>query len=133
MKFILLVFVYVSTAWAAQAHVPFAITPPEVAVQWETTEHDFGTVQHQVPQSAEFTFTNHSSEAVFITKAAGSCGCTVAEYTEEAIAPGDQGIVRATYNATQLGAFNKTVSVTLSDGATQVLHLQGTVVEQDNG
>ena len=129
MKFILLVFVSVSTARVAQAHNPLVMMPPEVVVQWETTEHHFGTIHQRVPQSAEFTFTNHSSEAVLITKAAGSCGCTVAEYTEKAIAPGGQGIVRATYNAAQLGAFNKTVSVTLSNGAAQVLRLQGTVVE----
>ena len=123
-------FVLVSMVWTARAQSPLAMATSEVAVQWETTAHDFGTIRQQAPQSAKFSFTNRSSEPVLIMRAVGSCGCTVADYTKEAIAPGEQGVVRATYNAAQLGAFAKTVSVTLSTGApAQVLRIQGTVVE----
>ncbi len=130
MKYVLVMFVLISTAWTAQAQTPLAMATPKIAVQWETTAHDFGTIHQQVPQSAKFTFTNRSSEPVLVTRAVGSCGCTVANYTKEAITPGSQGVVRATYNAAQLGAFAKTVSVTLSTGdKAQVLRIQGTVVE----
>ncbi len=123
-------FVLVSTVWIARAQSPLAMATPEAAVQWETTAHDFGTIRQRVPQMAKFAFTNQSSEPVLVTRAVGSCGCTVANYTKEAIAPGEQGVVQATYNAAQLGAFAKTVSVTLSAGEpVQVLRIQGTVVE----
>ena len=123
-------FVLVSMTWIAQAQSPLAMATSKAAVQWETTDHNFGTIRQRVPQLAEFTFTNQSSEPIFIIEAIGSCGCTVADYTKEAIAPGEQGVVRATYNAAQLGAFAKTVSATLSTGGkAQVLRIRGTVVE----
>lgn len=130
MKYVLVMFVLISTVWTARAQAPLAMATPKVAVQWETTAHDFGTIHQRVPHSAKFSFTNRLSEPVLIMKAVGSCGCTVADYTKEVIAPGGQGVVRATYNAAQLGAFAKTVSVTLSTGdKAQVLRIQGTVVE----
>lgn len=129
-KYVLMMFVLVSMVWTARAQSPLAMKTLEAAVQWETTAHDFGTIRQHAPRSATFAFTNQSSEPVLITQAVGSCGCTIADYTKKAIAPGERGVVRATYNAAQLGTFAKTVSVTLSSGEqAQVLRIRGTVVE----
>lgn len=130
MKYVLMMFALLSTTVIAYAQSPVAILTTEAAVQWDETAHEFGTIRQHEPQSAVFTFTNRSTKPVLITKAVGSCGCTVASYTEEAIAPGAEGTVRATYNAAKPGAFNKTVTVTTSAGnAPQILRIQGTVVE----
>lgn len=130
MKYVLMMFALLSTAAIAYAQSPVAVLSAEAAGQWDKTTHEFGTMRQHNPQSAVFTFTNRSIKPVLITKAVGSCGCTVASYTEEAIAPGAEGTVRATYNAAKPGAFSKTVTVTTSaDNAPQILRIQGTVVE----
>lgn len=97
---------------------------------WESTSHNFGEIRHQEPQTVTFTFTNHSSQPVVITEAKGSCGCTVASFTQDPIAPQETGTVKATYNAAQVGAFSKTVSVkTTAQEEWQILKIAGIVVE----
>lgn len=123
-------FVWLAAMGSANAQTPVAVLSTNPAVQWDKTVHDFGTIQRQVPQSVTFSLLNHSSEPIMITKAVGSCGCTVASYTEEMIAPGEEGAVQATYNAANLGSFAKTVTVTTSAGGEpQVLRIKGTVEE----
>ena len=130
MKYLLSTIMFVCLLGTVSAQSPLAFHHSEATLAWDKTSHQFGEVQHQVPQSAVFTFINQSAEPVLITQAKGSCGCTVASYTQEAIPPGGTGIVRATFNAQQLGAFNKTVSVlTNASEELQVLRIQGTVVE----
>ena len=101
---------------AAYPRIPNASLPcaDEVALPefaWTATVHDFGTIKHNEPVSHEFRFVNKGSEPLVITSVQASCGCTVAKYTKDPIAPGGEGFVTATYNAATMGAFNKTVTV----------------------
>jgi pectate lyase len=57
----------------------------------------------------------------------GSCGCTATDYSKEPIAPGKKGYVTATYNAANMGAFHKTVTVTANTDAPVVLVIKGEV------
>ena len=59
----------------------------------------------------EFKFTNTGDAPLVISSVQASCGCTVAEYSKEPIAPGAQGFVKATYNAAKVGVFTKSVTV----------------------
>ena len=116
------------TTSAVYAQSPLASLPTEAAVQWDKTTHDFGKMVQHEPQSAVFTVTNRSTKPVLITEAVGSCGCTIASYTKGMIAPGEEGMVKATYNAARAGSFAKTVTVTTSTGnGPQVLRIKGTV------
>ena len=104
----------------------------KAALRWEATEHNFGEIAQGVPVSTSFYFTNTSDVPLVIRQVKGSCGCTVTTYTKEAIAPGARGQVTATYNAAQAGAFRKTVSVTISTQAEEmVLTLQGNVLPKE--
>lgn len=96
---------------------------------WNETEFDLGNVTQGVPVSHEFEFTNTGAEPLVITSVKASCGCTVASYTETAIAPGEKGFVKATYNAAKTGAFTKTVTVLSNAVDNPVLTLKGTVIE----
>lgn len=97
---------------------------------WEDLNHDFGQIKKDVPVSKEFSFTNTGDLPLVISKVKGSCGCTVTAYTEEAIAPGSKGYVKATYNAAKLGTFHKTVTVTANTEEGQVvLSIKGEVVD----
>ena len=98
--------------------------------KWETTIHDFGTIKKNEPVEHEFTFINEGDLPLIISSAKASCGCTVAAYTKEPIAPGGEGKVTARYDAAKVGAFAKTVTVNANtaDGAV-VLNLKGEVTE----
>ena len=95
---------------------------------WNETTHDFGKIVQGDPASVTFTVKNSGTAPVIIISAKSSCGCTVAEYTKEPVKPGESGIVKATYNAANTGAFTKTVTVTLEGiAAPDVLMIKGEV------
>jgi hypothetical protein len=96
--------------------------------KWEETTHDFGKIDQGKPVSTEFTFTNSGTTPLVISNVKGSCGCTVTEYTKEAIAPGKTGNVKATFNAAAIGAFNKSIRVTANvEGGSETLMIKGEV------
>ncbi len=99
------------------------------AVVWKTEVVDAGEIPQGKPKAIEFEFTNNGSAPLVITSAKGSCGCTIADYPKEPIAPGKTAKVTATYNAAAKGPFTKTVTVTTSESETpKVLTLKGTVI-----
>ncbi|MDN4166162.1 DUF1573 domain-containing protein [Cytophagales bacterium LB-30] len=113
-----------------QAEVPSHGAEAFALASWESTTIDLGSIKKDVPAKVEFSFTNEGSVPLIITEAKGSCGCTVANYPKEAIAPGASGTITATYDAKKEGAFSKTVTVTANtkEGKT-VLMLKGEVVK----
>lgn len=110
--------------------VAFAALSNTAAIfNWNQTSFDFGSIAVGAPVSHEFEFTNTGSEPLIITGVQASCGCTVANYTQDAIAPGGKGYVKATYNAAKAGVFSKTVTVQSNASESPILTLKGTVVE----
>jgi len=73
--------------------------------------YDFGKIKQSVPATATITVTNIGTDPLLIEDARPSCGCTVSDYTKTPIAPGKTGMIKATYNAAALGAFDKTLTV----------------------
>jgi hypothetical protein len=102
----------------------------DAVFSWEKTEHDFGTIKKDVPVNHTFTFTNKGSAPLIITSVQASCGCTVTDYSNDPIAPGKTGYVKATYNAAKTGVFSKTVTVNANttEGAV-LLSIKGIVME----
>jgi len=111
---------------------PPPITPKVLKAnfKWHNTKYSFGKIKHNKPATATFSFVNEGSEPLIITRAQGSCGCTVAKYPKEPIMPGQKGEVTAAYNAAVLGSFHKTVTLTSNAAnATTVLSITGEVVK----
>ncbi|WP_136668405.1 DUF1573 domain-containing protein [Flavobacterium sp. H122] len=97
-------------------------------VVWKTDVIDSGTISQGVPKTFEFVLTNESSKDLVITSVRASCGCTASEYTKEVIKPNSNGVVKAVYNASVKGAFNKVITVYTSvDSNPKVLTLKGVV------
>jgi hypothetical protein len=97
---------------------------------WLETTFDFGKIKQNKPVTHEFDFVNKGTSPLIISSVKASCGCTVAEYSKDPIAPGQQGFVKATYNAAHAGAFTKTVTINANtDNAAVVLTIKGEVVE----
>ncbi len=97
---------------------------------WAETSFDFGKIKVNKPVTHEFSFINAGDAPLVITSVQASCGCTVAKYSKDAIAPGSSGYVTATYNAARVGVFTKTVTVNANTGSgAVVLTVKGEVVE----
>ncbi|MFA0961263.1 DUF1573 domain-containing protein [Roseivirga sp. BDSF3-8] len=93
----------------------------ESAIKFAKRTHDFGAVDKGEPVTAAFSFRNEGDTPLIITEVKTSCGCTVSEYPKEAIAPGEAGVIKATYNAAKTGAFTKTVKVFTNDRSEPML------------
>ncbi len=70
-----------------------------------------GNIKQGVPTTAKFMVTNISNEPLIIEQANPTCGCTISDYTKEPIAPGKTGYINATYNAANVGHFEKHLTV----------------------
>lgn len=115
MKKLIFFFVITITATFSQAQtLADAKAHPEKTLSWETMTYDFGLMEQAKAQSATFKFQNTTDDLVFIKSVKPSCGCTVAEYTRTAVAPGDWAEIKANYNAATPGHFRKTILVTTS-------------------
>ena len=88
--------------------------------------YDFGSIPQGIPAEAEFTITNTGKEPLIIQNVKAQCGCTTPYYTKDPIEPSKSGVVKASYNAANPGAFNKSVTVT-TNGGTSTLRIKGTV------
>jgi Protein of unknown function (DUF1573) len=98
------------------------------AITWKSESIDVGEIPQGKPKAIVFEFKNTSDKEIIVTNVQGSCGCTATDYTKTPIKVGKSGTVTATYNAANVGAFTKTVSVTTNAEATpKVLTLKGTV------
>lgn len=92
---------------------------------------DFGQVLYNHPVTAEFELTNNGPDDVVIRDAKVSCGCTVARYPRERIPSGRKFQVQVTFDARQLGHFNKEVGLYCDDkDSPYYFRLSGVVVSE---
>lgn len=80
---------------------------------FEKESHDFGAMNEGEVGTTEFKFTNEGEVPLIISSAQGSCGCTVPEYSNDPIAPGEEGTITVRFNS-QGKPGNQTKTVTLS-------------------
>jgi hypothetical protein len=101
-------------------------------IRWDTDKFfSLGDIKQNQPVSVEYKFTNESDEPILITHVKPSCSCSVSEYTKTPIAKGQQGIIKATYDAKSEGAFFKTFMLLTSKSTSpNVLVMNGNVVEE---
>ena len=101
-------------------------------IQFDKTVHDFGEISTKAgKQTCTFTVTNDADEPLSIYAVVPSCGCTDVVWPREAIAPGEKGVITATYsNDEGTGTFDKTLTVyTSAQKKPVILHLKGTVTK----
>ena len=94
---------------------------------------DYGTIDKGADGKREFVFTNTGKEPLIISKATGSCGCTVPDWPRNPIAPGEDAVIKVKYDTNRVGPFQKSVTVNSNaKNGTKVLRIKGTVkqVEQ---
>ncbi len=102
---------------------------PVSAITFDQDTFNFGTVVEGERVSHAFTFTNTGKNDLVVSKAIGSCGCTVPEWPKEPIRPGQKGKIDVVFNSDRrVGKANKAVTVYANtEPATSIVTLTGFV------
>ena len=110
---------------------------PTTTISVDEETFDFGTINDGDVVTHVFKITNTGSEPLVISNAKGSCGCTVPEWPRDAIAPGQHGEIKVTFNSSGKGApgegSNQHKRVTLTantDPVNTYLSVKGIVIKQ---
>ena len=104
----------------------------QASFKFEKEEFDFGTIEQGESTTHEFKFTNTGSEPLIISKAEGSCGCTVPIFPKEPIMKNQTATIKVTFNSTgKFGIQDKTVTITSNAKQNpMIIHIKGTVLKQ---
>ena len=104
----------------------------QASFKFEKDEIDFGTIEQGESTTHEFKFTNTGSEPLIISKAEGSCGCTVPIFPKEPIMKNQSATIKVTFNSTgKFGIQDKTVTITSNAKQNpMIIHIKGTVLKQ---
>jgi len=115
-------------------------TGPIPAMEFETVDHDFGTIKEGDVVEYTYKFKNTGEAPLIIQGAQGSCGCTVPEWSKDPIPAGGTGFVKAKFDSQgKPNTQNKTVTVTANTWPKQtVLRFKAMVLPKavavpDNG
>ena len=82
------------------------------AITFEHNDHDFGSINEGDKVQYVFKFKNTGQADLIISKAKGSCGCTIPEYPKEPVKPGAEGEIKVSFNsAGKHGKQTKTVTL----------------------
>ncbi len=86
---------------------------PLPTIEFNTIDHDFGTVDEGKKVSFTYKVKNTGQAPLIIQNAAPSCGCTVPDWTKTPIPVGGEGFVKAEFDTNGKGGINnKTITVT---------------------
>ena len=100
--------------------------------QFESELIDYGTIQQNADGKREFHFKNVGKSPIIISRAKGSCGCTVPTWPKKPIMPGEEAVIGVKYATNRVGAFSK--SITLYSNAsepTKTIRIKGKVLKGD--
>lgn len=88
-------------------------------IQFEQTIINLGTFpENDALKTVQFKFKNVGNAKLVINSVTTSCGCTVADYPKDFIAPGASGVITVTYDGKGKypGRFRKGISVYTNNG-----------------
>ncbi|MEO6230200.1 MAG: DUF1573 domain-containing protein [Ferruginibacter sp.] len=100
-----------SAAVIALTATAFAQKKVDDIAKFTTETINLGKIKQGVPTKGVFIVANISNSAIIIEQANPTCGCTISDYTKEPIAAGKTGVINATYNAANVGHFDKHLTV----------------------
>lgn len=113
---------------ALSALLPITTSAQRLTVKNEVI--DCGEVLYEQPVTAQFEIGN-SGGTLIVKSVSASCGCTSVEYPKSPVRDGGKFTVSATYDARQLGHFNKSIAVYTNASAKPLyLTMCGVVMEE---
>lgn len=101
-------------------------------MDFEDTVYNFGDVPEGEQVTHDFTFTNNGKTPLLISAATGSCGCTVADYPQEPVMPGESDVIKVLFNSVnKQGHVEKSLSVTTnSQRSVHLVYIKADVVSK---
>jgi Protein of unknown function (DUF1573) len=103
--------ILLSAAVFALGATAFAQKKVDDIAKFTSETIDFGKIKQGIPTKGVFTVTNISNQPIIIEQANPTCGCTISDFTKEPIAAGKTGVINATFNAANVGHFDKHLTV----------------------
>jgi hypothetical protein len=99
---------------------------------FSSNEHDFGSIQADSKVNYSFTFKNTGQADLIISRAFGSCGCTIPEYPKDPIKPGESGKIDVSFNsANKHGNQQKSVTIyTNTKAGAESLYISASIKEK---
>jgi hypothetical protein len=108
-------------------NAPVDPNAPVITLQRDTI--DYGTIPHNADGFRAFVFTNTGKEPLMISKAVGSCGCTVPTAPTEPVQPGQTAEIKVHYATDRVGQFVKTITVTSNAAnSPKILVIRGNIL-----
>jgi len=105
--------------------------PNAARIEFQSKVIDYGTIEKGADGVRRFEFTNTGKEPLIITRATGSCGCTVPTWPREPIAPNATGVIEVRYDTKRVGPFTKTVTINSNaQNSVETLKIKGKVVKE---
>ena len=119
----------IDEAAAKKAELAHAAAGKMPVIKFESTDHDFGTINEGDKVEHVYKFTNEGNSDLLISNVKASCGCTVPTYTETPVKPGETGEIKAVFDSSNKpGAQQKTITVTLNtEKGTEMLNFKANV------
>lgn len=107
------------------------VNKAQPVLHFENAEYNYGRVKAGTQVQHEFKFINKGNAPLIITNAYGSCGCTVAGFPKQPIAPGKSSSISVVFDTKgKNGKEIKYVSVVSNaNPAVTELTLKGEVIE----
>jgi len=98
--------------------------------EFEEEVKNFGQITQGEVVSTSFRFKNVGKSDLIISSAQGSCGCTVPEWPKEPIKPGQESVIKVTFDSNgKQGTQNKTITLVANTiPNTRVIALKGEVL-----
>jgi hypothetical protein len=107
--------------------------PNAPQMTFKKTVHDFGNIYEGGNGNCDFPFKNEGKEPLIIISVKSSCGCTIPEYPQKPILPGQTEVIKVKYDTQRQGPINRTVTITSNAKNSLVqLRITGTVIPKDN-
>lgn len=127
----LVMLVFAASTSMAQEATPLT-GGPQITVDKDV--HDYGTIKQGANGTCEFTITNSGSEPLIISRAKGSCGCTVPDWPKEPIMPGTSAVMSVKYDTKRVGPINKSVTITsnATGNESKVVRIKGNILKSEN-
>ena len=115
-------------AWMVKAE-----SMPKTEVEWYEQSFDFGKITEGDVVTHTFRFKNVGDNPLQLTRVKPSCGCTSPEWSNDPIAPGEEGLVKVSFNSShKRGMQSKSVVITFNGNPiNKVLTFRAEVLPKD--
>ena len=111
----------------SQVSRPEFETVEGIALAFEETSYDYGTIAQGSDGTHHFVFHNTGNEPLLLNNVRSSCGCTIPEWPKEPIPAGETASIKVSYNTRIIGSFSKSITVYSNAEKPVVLVIKGKV------